>query len=210
MGRPQIHDEKTRAALLDGAGRIVAEEGPAALNLRRLADSVGASTQAIYTLFGGKEGLVRAMHREGFETLDRHLGAVAADDDPAAHLRGFMLAYRQSALEQPHLYEVMFGCPFPEFAPSDDDQRLALGTLERLRSALQRHTSVGTLAGHDPDQLTLQIWALVHGLASLEIQGALGHAERAEKIWTSAIDTMLTGLTSQANPSAATIDDAQR
>jgi AcrR family transcriptional regulator len=200
MGRPRVHDDATRAALLAAAGRIVAEEGPGALSLRRLSRAVDASTQVIYTLFGAKDGLIRAMHREGFATLDRRLGAVAPDDDPAVHLRALMLAYRESALAQPHLYDVMFACPFPEFVPSDEDQELALGTLERLRATLNDHVRAGALAGHDPEQLTLQIWAMVHGLASLELQGALGEPEAAEAIWTSAIDTTLAGLCGRADP----------
>lgn len=197
MGRPRVHDDTTHAALLVAAGRIVAGEGPAALSLRRLADAVDASTQAIYSLFGGKQGLIRAMHREGFEGLDGHLAAVTPDDDPAVHLRRLMLAYRASALEQRHLYDVMFGCPFPEFEPADEDQALALGTLDRLRVVLHQHVDAGTLARHDPDRLTLQLWALAHGLASLELQGALGETEAADPIWASAIDTMLAGLTEQ-------------
>jgi AcrR family transcriptional regulator len=190
-----MHDDGTRAALLAAAGSIVAEAGPGALNLRRLAETVGASTQAIYTLFGAKDGLIRAMHREGFATLDRHLAAVAPAEDPTEHLRALVLAYRRSALDRPHLYDVMFGCPFPEFVPSEDDQRLALGTLERLRAALREHVRTGALAGQDPERLTLQLWGLAHGLASLELQGALGEAEEAEVTWTSALDAMLTGLT---------------
>lgn len=194
MGRPREHDDTTRAALLAAAGRIVAEDGPSALNLRRLAASVGASTQAIYTLFGAKDGLIRAMHREGFATLDHHLAAVEPEEDPVAHLRALALAYRQSAITQPHLYDVMFACPFPEFVPDDDDQQLALGTLERVRAALRHHVHTGALAGHDPDRLTIQVWALAHGLASLELQEALGTADEAQAIWISAIDTMMAGL----------------
>lgn len=194
MGRPRIHDERTRAALLEMAGRLLADQGPAAVSLRRLAEEVGASTQAIYTLFGSKQGLIRAMHREGFETLDHHLAAVEHDDDLAAHLRALVLAYRASALARPHLYDVMFACPFPEFEPSEEDQRLALGTLERLREALRRHADAGALAGHDPDRLTVQVWALTHGLASLELQGALGDAADAATVWTSAIDLVSAGI----------------
>ena len=194
MGRPRIHNERTRAALLEAAGRVLAEQGPAAVSLRRLAEEVGASTQAIYTLFDSKQGLIRAMHREGFETLDRHLAAVEHDDDVADHLRALMLAYRASALARPHLYDVMFACPFPEFEPSEEDQQLALGTLERLRETLRRHADVGALPGHDPDRLTLQVWALAHGLASLELQGALGDPAESKAVWTSAIDLVTAGI----------------
>ncbi|WP_052667887.1 TetR/AcrR family transcriptional regulator [Nitriliruptor alkaliphilus] len=194
MGRPRIHDERTREALLRAAGRVLAEEGAGAVSLRRLADEVGASTQAIYTVFGSKHGLIQAMHRAGFENLDTHLADVAPDPDPTTHLRGLVLAYRASAASQPHLYEVMFGCPFPEFEPDEHDQRLALGTLARLRTILDGHARSGALAGHDPEVLTLQIWALAHGLASLERSGALGEPAEAEAIWRSTVDTFLRGL----------------
>lgn len=195
MGRPRTHDETTRTALVAAAGRLLADEGAGAVSLRRLADEVGVSTQAVYTLFGSKQGLIRAMHREGFATLDRHLAAVAHDDDLTTHLRALALAYRASARAKPHLYDVMFACPFPEFEPDDDDQWLALGTLERVRKALHAHRS----AGHDPDRLTLQVWALAHGLASLELQGALG--DDAEAIWTSTIDAFCRGLAADGRES---------
>lgn len=194
MGRPRIHDDDTRAALLVAAGRLLAEEGAGAVSLRRLAEQVGASTQVIYSLFGSKQELIRAMHRAGFESLDEHLAAVASDDDAASHLRALMLAYRASARAQSHLYDVMFACPFPEFEPDEADQRLALGTLERLRTAVGHHVESGALPGQDPDELTLQFWALAHGLASLERNGALGDTDAAEATWHAATSTFLRGL----------------
>lgn len=194
MGRPRIHDDDTRAALLEAAGRIVSEQGPAALSLRRLADEVGASTQAIYTLFDAKPGLIRAMYREGFTTLDRHLAAVEPRDDAVAHLRELLLAYRASARQQPYLYDVMFACPFPEFEPSEEDEILALGTLDVLRTALLHHQEAGVLPAGDIEPLTREIWAVGHGLASLELQGALGEPEPAAAIWSSTIDHLLAGI----------------
>lgn len=194
MGRPRTHDSATRDALLSAAGRLLAEQGPAAVSLRRIAAEVGVSTQAVYSLFGSKQELIRAMHRQGFVTLDRHLASVDHTDYLAEHLTELALAYRASALAQPHLYEVMFACPFPEFEPTDDDQRLALGTLARLRDALGRHASDGHLAGRDPEVLTIQIWALCHGLASLELQGALADMKRPDATWKDAIGLVAAGI----------------
>ena len=195
MGRPRIHDESTRAALLEAAGRLLAEHGAGALNLRRLASDVGASTQAIYSLFGSKDGLVRAMHRTGFETLDEHLAAVTLSGDAISDLCDLALAYRASALAQPHLYEVMFACPIPEFEPNEEDQQLALGTLERLRTTVRRHTHAGAFASADPDELSIQLWALAHGLATLELQSALDDITDPAQTWRSAFRALLTGLT---------------
>ena len=70
MGRPREHDERTRAALLAAAERIVAEGGPAALSVRAVADAAGTTTRAVYSLFGSKDGLlVEALARDAFEFL---------------------------------------------------------------------------------------------------------------------------------------------
>ena len=77
--RGEAHGDTLRVALLDAAGALLHAEGPQALTTRRLADAVGTSTQAIYTLFGGKEGIVRAMYREGFDRLEQCLNDVPVD-----------------------------------------------------------------------------------------------------------------------------------
>jgi AcrR family transcriptional regulator len=61
-------DELTRQ-LIDEGARLLAEQGPAGLSLRKLAAAVGTSTMTVYTRFGGKEGLLAAMYREGFGAL---------------------------------------------------------------------------------------------------------------------------------------------
>src|SRR5689334_6011644 len=71
-----------RVALLDAAGELLHREGPTALTTRRLAEAAGTTTQSIYTLFGGKEGIVRAMFREGYARLDTRLRRVRDTDDP--------------------------------------------------------------------------------------------------------------------------------
>ena len=55
-----------RLALLDAAGELLLTEGADGMTTRRLAAMAGTTTQAIYTEFGGKEGIARAMYREGF------------------------------------------------------------------------------------------------------------------------------------------------
>nr|WP_290650369.1 TetR/AcrR family transcriptional regulator [Aquisalimonas sp.] len=197
MGRPRQHDEHTRAELLETAARLLTTHGPEALSMRRVARLGETSTQAIYTLFGGKDGLIRAMYRQGFETLDRYLATVAPGDDAEAELCALALAYRGSALSQRHLYTVMFACPLPEFVPTDEDQQLALGTLERLRTAVRRHQRA--FGRHDVEAVTLQLWALAHGLASLELQGALGEPEQAAGYWQQAFRAAVHGYGAAAD-----------
>ena len=67
-----------RRALLDAASRLLVEEGPQALSMRRVAAAAGCSTTVLYTLFGGKEGLADALYREGFARLTAAIQAAAA------------------------------------------------------------------------------------------------------------------------------------
>ena len=192
MARPREHDDDTRDALLTHARRLLHEEGPAALSIRRVADAVGTTTRAIYSVFGSKEGLVRALHRERFGGLDAELSTVPETDHPIADLYALAMAYRRSALARPDLYEVMFACPVPEFEPDADDQALALGTLDRLRQAVARAVDTGIVRG-DVEEDTIALWGLVHGLASLELNGVPPGVD-PDRVWAGAVDAMLAGL----------------
>ena len=61
MGRPRLHDEKTRVELLAAAERLVADGGIDAVSVRGAALAAGTTTRAVYALFGSKEGLVQAL-----------------------------------------------------------------------------------------------------------------------------------------------------
>lgn len=182
VARPRRYDDDTRLELVHAAAQLLATDGPAALSVRAVADAVGASTSAIYAVFGSKAELVRAMHRVGFEELEAQLSAVPLTDDPWADLLELGLAYRASAVARPHLYGVMFGRPVPEFVPDVDDAMLALGTLDHLRRVIQRIAATTGLPGSlDVEQVTRASWARVHGLASLELAGGLG--DGGEALW---------------------------
>src|SRR3954471_352415 len=91
------HTADLATRLVDEAGRILAAEGAGALTLRRLATVTGTSTMAVYTLFGDKQGLLSAMHREGFARLAaaaEHAQASSSDPLEALAAQGF--AYRDT------------------------------------------------------------------------------------------------------------------
>jgi AcrR family transcriptional regulator len=192
MGRPREHGEETREQLLETAARILSEEGVGAVSVRRLAHEAGTTTRAIYSLFGSKEGLLTAMFRRASDTFTRIHEAVPVQADPLAELIPLGLAYRQSALEEPHLYGLLFG-QVPGYRPSEEDMRLAQRSQARVIDTLQRASARGQLK-RDVWTIADEGWGLVHGLATLELMGCLGPPERAESIWRGALETMLAGL----------------
>lgn len=185
MPRPREYDEATRAALIDAASRRLAAGGDA-VTLRDVAADVDATTSAIYALFGGKAELLLEVHRSGFAGLAQELGAVERTDEPLRDLYELGLAYRRSALARPALYTVMFGLRGDD-AEAGARSDIAKGTIDRLRQAVARCQAEGALIGDDPAPLAVQLWALVHGLAMLELRGELGDTAAASRHWDEAL-----------------------
>ncbi|WP_406689543.1 WHG domain-containing protein [Saccharopolyspora sp. ID03-671] len=172
MPRPRTHDEKLRDRLLEEAGRRVAEEGPTSLSLRRLAADAGTSTSAVYSLFGGKSELIRAVFLEASRRFGERLATVETSDDPADDLRRLGLAYREFAVANPNLYAVLFSRPMPDFEPDEDAKRESLGNFTPLAEMVGTAIEKGVVEG-EPGTVAMGLWAIVHGLVTLELQGNL-------------------------------------
>ncbi len=110
----------TRDALLNAASTLLAKEGPAALTVRRIAAEAGVSTMGVYSRFGGKDGVVDALLREGFDDLSRAMDGVGETDDPLADLRRCCRAYREFGISNATRYRLMFEGTVPDFVPSEE------------------------------------------------------------------------------------------
>jgi AcrR family transcriptional regulator len=169
MARPRVHDDALRTRLLEVASRAVAEGGDGALTVRSGAAAAGTSASAVYALFGSRDELVAAVSAEGFRRFAAHLDAVPRTDDPLADLRALGLAYRDSALDDPHFYRVMFD---RAVRPSAD----APPAVERPTFRVLRDAVARLLAGAPDEHVeaaAVGLWGLVHGLVSLELAGLL-------------------------------------
>lgn len=159
-----------RRSLLDVASALLAEHGPDALTMRRIAAAAGCSTQVLYTVFGGKGGVAEALFREGFRRFAERFASVP-DDDPLQRLIALGTAYRANALENRHYYRVMFMNAIPGFVPSDSARAEADATLEVLVVQVAKCIDTRVFRDGDPRAVAETIWAASHGAVSLEIAG---------------------------------------
>ena len=174
-----------RTALIDAAAKILATDGAAALTTRRLAEMVGASTTAVYTHFGSRSELRRAVRREGFARFAALLQAVPVGPDPLTELIELGRAYVRNGFENPDLYRVMF----METPLDEDDSATGLETFQRLVDATQRAIDAGVYPGlRDAYWGALQCWTAGHGAVSLVLTGMLTPADAERlcgEIWMS-------------------------
>jgi AcrR family transcriptional regulator len=194
VGRPKEHGAETRAALLAAAGELLHAEGPGAASVRRVAEAVGTTTRAVYSLFGDKEGLLRELSVDVAETMRRHHEAVPERDDPMAELPELVLSYRAAALEKRNLYDLFFGMVHAGADPADPVFALVYRSFERVLTAIRRCIADGRFPGRDEFVVGRSLLALVHGLASIELRGLLGDDAQARQVWLGAAEATLAGL----------------
>jgi AcrR family transcriptional regulator len=194
MGRPKEHGAQTRAALLAAAAELLHAEGPNAVSVRRVAAAVGTSTRAVYSLFDDKDGMLRALSVDVAETMRRHHESVPAQDDPIAEILSLALAYRAAALEKPKLYDLFFGTVSPGASQADPLFALVYRSFERVLRVVRRGIASGTFPGRTEFDIGRSLFALVHGLASLELRGVLGDDAAAIGVWRQAVSATLAGL----------------
>src|SRR6185503_9780431 len=102
MGRPKQHDEATRDALLAAAEQLVEQGGTGALSVRAVAEEIGASTRAVYSTFGSKEGLLAALAKRSFDMLRDAIAGLPYTADPASDLiQSALTVFRPMAIEHP-------------------------------------------------------------------------------------------------------------
>jgi AcrR family transcriptional regulator len=170
--------------LIELATQAVEKSGPEALRVRPLAAEVGASTQVIYTLFGGMPGLIQAVVAEGFVRFARHVGAVPETEDPVADIFAKGGAYAEWALAHPQLYRLMFGLTGGDLrrhsglevtvAGAVANTPQAQAALDVLLGSMRRVTESGRISSSDPVGPAAQCLSATHGWLLLEIGGTFG------------------------------------
>lgn len=172
--RDRYHHGDLRRALLDEALRTIQQDGVEALTLRTIGVRLGVSRTALYRHFTDKRALLSSVATEGFRLLTERL----LNAWKAGGIRGFNamgVAYIRFAMGNPSHYRVMFG-GFVDDGPRDDDlTRESTAAFQALVDAIVALQQEGAVRKDDALQLAQFIWAVVHGVSMLIIDGQLAH-----------------------------------
>ena len=171
---------QVRDGVIAAAARTVAEDGLAGLTVRRVAERVNASTKVIYTLFGGKDGLMEAVFVGAFDQLSAEMAGPAALPNPPDRVLACARAYRLFALAHPDLYSVMFGEASAGFHPSLEARRHGWATFKAMRNGLIACRP--EMTEPEADFAMRAVWAAMHGVVSLELRDILGPAEMSDDL----------------------------
>jgi AcrR family transcriptional regulator len=172
--RRTYHHGDLRRTLISTALALVEEQDVSVLTLREVARRAGVTHSAPYHHFPTKDALLAAVAEEGFRALyTEQLQAVAkAGSDPVKRMTALGIAYVRFAASHPGHFRVMYRSNLGGWVDYPEVLEAAQLSFVLLTSTADETIRKGEL-DNDLVDLTLSAWAMVHGLATLWLDGPL-------------------------------------
>ena len=193
------HHGDLRTACLRAARDLLEENGTAGLSLRAVARRAGVSPTAPYRHYADRDALLSAVAAQGYRELAAYLASAHPAPVTPDDLAAVAVAYVRFALEHPALFRVMFVEPCDPTSPERVD---ATAVISGYVNGIVRHA----FPGADPDALSTAVWALVHGLAFLHLDGKLDAASPdavADRV-RAAVNALMTASRTTTAPASLT------
>jgi AcrR family transcriptional regulator len=175
VAKTSYHHGALREALLKATLELIETDGIGAVSLRQVARTAGVSPGAPYHHFPDRAALLTALSDDGFRLLTKTLGeAHDAAATPTEALEAILNAYVGFAKANPAYFRLMFR---PELKQSHKSEA-GLEAGEAAFAVLD--STVGECLADkvnalDRNVLAITMWSLVHGYASLWLDGQLEH-----------------------------------
>ena len=192
--RPYHHGNLQRG-LLDEALAMIRAEGVDRLTLREIGSRLGVSRTALYRHFADKRALLAAVATEGFRTLRQHLVAEWADGGRnRVAFEAMGTAYVRFAIGNSSHYRVMFGGSIDPKVCGPELAAEAAGAFQALVDALSSLQRAGVVRADDTLTMARYVWAVVHGVAMLAINGQLPDPASVDTLTRYMSGRLLTGI----------------
>jgi AcrR family transcriptional regulator len=181
---PPTYRDEMRMKMLSIAKRVLADEGLAALQARRVADEAGCAVGTIYNVFKSLDNLIIEANSLTLSDLGASLIAVAQNSQVAAgkatvaeRLQALGLAYLDFAVEHNKAWRAVFdhhmapGNPVPDWYRQKQAQ--LFGLVEQVLGDV-------IVDGEHRSRAARALFSSVHGVVMLSLAGTLGPTDRAE------------------------------
>ncbi len=158
--------EKLQAALIEAAEQTIAADGLGGLRARVLADKVGCSVGAIYTIFPDLDGIILAVNARTLADIDAALRKINPRASPIEHLVHLAATYLDYAVQHRARWDALFQHTMSagQSAPAwyAGEQQAAFSHVEAPLARL-----CPALAEPDCALLARSLFASVHGMVAL-------------------------------------------
>jgi AcrR family transcriptional regulator len=170
----RYHHGNLRHALIEAALALIGKGGTGSFTLREIGRRAGVSHGALYRHFATKDALLAELAAEGFRGLLASIQEAAdeAGSDALARFKQTSIGYVRFALEHPAHFRVMFE-PVDTLAGGAGLADALQMAFEYLLTLIRSCQTSGQIGEGDPNDIALCSWAMVHGVATLLVNGRL-------------------------------------
>lgn len=152
----------TKEDIVNAAVEIVRKSGDQAINARDIANVLGCSTQPIFSNFASMDELRLAVVEKADILCNQYMEReVASGKYPAYKANG--MAYIRFAKEEKELFRLLY--------MRDRSREIVLEDTEKNRQMEQMVNDNTGLVGDDAKLFHLEMWAYVHGIATMLATG---------------------------------------
>jgi AcrR family transcriptional regulator len=169
--KSSYHHGNLAQALLERAEQVLAASGPEKLSLRALAEHVGVSPSAVYRHFKDKDEILSALAAEGFAEMRDSFRAFS-DLSPEDRLGKIGEAYVSFALKNPGKFQLMFSSILCVATPGSALNTNAVEAYGELLAVVAQVLPKPYNFAQG-NRAATAAWSLVHGLAMLQVSGAI-------------------------------------
>lgn len=143
--------------------------------MRGIASRLGVSATALYQHFESKASILRELRVYGGDLLWEALEPAQNHDSPKERITDFARRYVMFARTNPWLYQVLMEHEQLDWSSlSEEELARSLRSLQMVQRALAEAKEQGVFKRDvDPMTASFHLWAAVHGLCSLLINGRI-------------------------------------
>ena len=167
------HHGNLRELIINESLALIAENGVRALTLREIGARLGVSRMAPYRHFADKAALLAVISASGFRQFADALDTARrnAGETFKARSEAMAVAYVRFAMEHRAHFEVMFGGGGePQYLDASGEVE-ANRSFSVLEETVREGQKAGEVIEDDSVALARILWALVHGISTLGLEG---------------------------------------
>ena len=197
MIKHDYHHGNLKEEFITIAMDFIAKEDGEKLTLKVLSDATGTSRSAIYKHFKNKDALIETIIEKGFDKFDVETTPYLKNESKALVDRFYLTGklYVEFARNNPNLYRLLFGKKYAhireEILSIKDKDCSGFSALQKTVEDGQKQ---GVLKKENSYRQAIVIWATMHGISSLIIDGFMDVEDMYEEIYDTIFETLLTGM----------------
>ncbi len=156
------------AQIIEAARRLLEEEGPDSLTMRRLADELGIQAPSLYKHFAGKAGVELALIEDGLVDIGQVSHRAIQQPGSESRLDALLTAYHRYSVSHPNLYRLATSGPLPR---------------EQLPSGLEEWAGNPWFVVTGDPSLAQALWSFAHGMVILELDDRYPPGSDLDQTW---------------------------